>query len=119
MAMGRPKVVVDWKIVEALCFAQCSRKEILEFLHISEDTLERSAKAQFNGTLAEFLDQKKLGGVASVRKKLFQQAMKGSSAAIIFFLKNYGGMADDPEKKPMDFGDIPLGNQSTEAHKPN
>lgn len=53
-------------------------------------------------------------GVGSVRRELFVTAMgasKGKTAAMIFFLKNYGGMSDRHETvaaRSADFGNLPM-----------
>lgn len=114
--MARPKIELDESLVQELAKAQLTDKEIAQICKCSVDTLTRR--------FADSLKEWKLEGVGSVRRKLFTTAMgesKGSTTAMIFFLKNYGGMADvtREERTPLGFGSIPMPSDAGRVSKPN
>src|SRR5579859_2228035 len=89
--MARPQIELDAELVKSFCQAQLTTAEIAVICKCSKDTIER----RFAATLKEWKDE----GVGSVRRRLFQSALgqiEGASqtTAMIFFLKNYGGMSD-------------------------
>ena len=87
--MSRPRKYVNRHILKELCQAQLSNDEISRVLRVSWDTLERR--------YAEAIKAWRMLGPASVRRELYLTAMgtsKGKLGAMIFYLKNYGGMAD-------------------------
>ncbi|HEX3156783.1 MAG TPA: hypothetical protein VHV32_19295 [Candidatus Angelobacter sp.] len=117
---GRPQIEIDAKLVQELANAQLTTAEIAKICGCSKDTIER----RFAASLKEWKDE----GVGSVRRRLYQSALgqiKGASqtTALIFFLKNYGGLADvtrDEQRKPLDFGDLPTPtSQPGTTGKPN
>lgn len=116
--MARPKLELDEVLVADLARAQLTDKEIAQICKCSVDTLTRR--------FADSLKEWKLEGVGSVRRKLFTTALgesKGSTTAMIFFLKNYGGMADvrREEPPPIGRGELPshFKPATADASKPN
>lgn len=117
--MARRRKWLDRKLMKQLAQAQLTNEEIAVCLKVSADTLER----RYAGAIKEWKRQ----GVGSVRRKLFILAMsdeKNAATGMIFFLKNYAGMADviREEPKAADFGNLPrtdLSARSIEAGKPN
>src|ERR1051325_8259706 len=89
--MARPQIELDAELVRELCRAQLTNDEIAVCCKCSPDTLTRR--------FAEQLKEWKSEGVSSVRRELFKTATdnraSGKTAAMIFFLKNYGGMSDN------------------------
>lgn len=87
--MARPRKYIDRMMLKELCLAQCTNDEISGALNVSWDVLTR----RYGGPIKVWRRQ----GPMSVRRKLFNVAMsdsKGAVTAAIFYLKNYGGMAD-------------------------
>lgn len=118
--MGRPQIELDPVLVQSLANAQLTNVEIAEICNCEEKTLTR----RFGESLKRWKDE----GVGSVRRKLFTRAMDdkypGATTAMIFFLKNYGGMADvtREQNRPAETNDIPLPREfsaTDSSRKPN
>lgn len=85
--MARPKIKLDYEIVEKLANIQCTQEEIASFLEVSVRTLQRDEefcriykKGQDNGRM-------------SLRRYQFKQAEKNTAMAI-FLGKQYLGQRD-------------------------
>ena len=123
---------IDRKLLKELCQAQCSNEEIAGALRVSWDTLQRR--------YAEVIKVWRGAGVMSARRRLFDLGMREDSvfnkqgkeigtrptsvSALIFFLKNYGGMSDVVRDgdKGLEFGNLPVAkefDQSRTVNKPN
>ena len=84
---GRPKIIVDIEILKNLASIGCPDYEIASVLNVSARTLKRN--------YAEIIDQYKEKGKASLRKKMWDKAVKKDNTNMqIFLSKNYLGMSD-------------------------
>ena len=90
---GRKIIKVDWAKVDAMCKIQCTAEEICGLLDISEDTLTRRCKEEFDENFAEYSAKKRQGGKASLRRMQWQQAEKNPAMAI-FLGKNLLNQSD-------------------------
>ena len=85
--VGRPKAKVDVEILKNLASIGCPPYEIASVLNVSARTLKRN--------FAEIIDQCKERGKASLRKKMYDKAVKKDNTMMqIFLSKNYLGMSD-------------------------
>ena len=85
--VGRPKAKVDVDILKNLASIGCPTYEIASVLNVSARTLKRN--------FAEIIDQYKERGKASLRKKMYDKAVKTDNTMMqIFLSKNYLGMSD-------------------------
>ena len=85
--VGRPKAKVDVDILKNLASIGCPTYEIASVLNVSARTLNRN--------FAEIIDQYKERGKASLRKKMYDKAVKKDNTMMqIFLSKNYLGMSD-------------------------
>ena len=85
--VGRPKAKVDVEILKNLASIGCPTYEIASVLNVSARTLKRN--------FAEIIDQYKQKGKASLRKKMYDKAVKKDNTMMqIFLSKNYLGMSD-------------------------
>ena len=85
--MARPKLVIDYNVVEKLANIQCTQEEIATFLGVSVRTLQRDE---------EFCRLYKKGqdnGKMSLRRYQFKLAEKNTAMAI-FLGKQYLGQRD-------------------------
>ena len=84
---GRPRIIVDIEILKNLASIGCPDYEIASVLNISARTLHRN--------YAEIIDQYKEKGKASLRKKMWDKAVKKDNTNMqIWLSKNYLGMKD-------------------------
>ena len=84
---GRPKIVVDIEILKNLASIGCPDYEIASELNISAKTLKRN--------YADIVEQFKEKGKASLRKKMWDKAVKKDNTHMqIWLSKNYLGMKD-------------------------
>ena len=83
---GRPKIVVDIEILKNLASIGCPDYEIASVLNISAKTLKRN--------YADIIEQFKEKGKASLRKKMWEKALKGNDKLLIWLSKNELNMVD-------------------------
>ena len=88
--VGRPKAKVDVEILKNLASIGCPTYEIASVLNVSARTLKRN--------YAEIIDQYKEKGKASLRKKMWDKALKKDNTMMqIWLSKNYLGFKDKIE----------------------
>ena len=86
-ALGRPRINIDLDIVGNLASIGCTQEEIASVVGVSARTLQRN--------FAEIIDRFKNKGKASLRKKMWDKAVKKDNTNMqIFLSKNYLGMSD-------------------------
>ena len=87
--MGRPIKDVDEKILANLSQIGCTQEEIGSIVGISARTLQRR--------FADLLEVNKNKGKASLRKKMWEKALKGNEKLLIWLSKNELNMKDKIE----------------------
>jgi len=85
-SIGRPKKELDEDIIARLSQIGCTQEEIGSVVGISARTLQRR--------YAELVAENKNKGKASLRKKLWEKALKGDPKLLIWLSKNELGMVD-------------------------
>ena len=86
-SVGRPKAKVDVEILKNLASIGCPTYEIASVMNVSARTLKRN--------FAEIIDQYREQGKASLRKKMYDKAVKKDNTMMqIFLSKNMLGMSD-------------------------
>ena len=86
-AVGRPRLVVDLDILGNLASIGCPMYEIAGVLGISQRTLKRN--------FANFIEENKEKGKASLRKKMWDKAIKKDNTHMqIWLSKNVLGMKE-------------------------
>lgn len=98
--MGRPPVEIDWELFEKLIWVPVlTNPQLADMLKISTSTLERATRSKFNDTIDGIRSQKQ----GPMRNKLFvkmwETAMAGNPACIIWLTKNLFGWTDKVEQK--------------------
>ena len=84
---GRPRIIIDVEILKNLASIGCPDYEIASVLNISPKTLKRN--------YAQILEQFKEKGKATLRKKMWDKAVKKDNTFMqIWLSKNYLGMKD-------------------------
>ena len=84
--IGRPVKQVDEDVIANLSQIGCTQEEIGSIVGISARTLQRR--------YAELIEENKNIGKASLRRTMWQRAMKGDSKLQILLSKQYLGMKD-------------------------
>ena len=105
--MGRPRKEINKTEFEKLCFLQCTRSEFCTWFDVSEDTLNRWCKENYDGkTFSAVFQEKRENGLISLRRTQFQLAEK-SPAMAIFLGKNLLGQTDKMEQTQNINGAVP------------
>jgi hypothetical protein len=85
-SMGRPKKPLDEDVIAKLSQIGCTQEEIGAVVGISARTLQRR--------YADLVAENKNKGKASLRKKLWEKALKGDPKLLIWLSKNELNMVD-------------------------
>ena len=85
-SMGRPQKDVDEKVIASLSQIGCTQEEIGSVIGISARTLQRR--------YADLVAENKNKGKASLRKKMWEKALKGNEKLLIWLSKNELNMVD-------------------------
>jgi len=93
---GRPRKEINFKDFENLCFMQCTKSEILSFLGIDNNTLDRRLKEHYKTDFSTVYKKFSENGKISLRRILLRHAEKNPATAI-FLSKNLLGYKDQPE----------------------
>jgi len=92
----RPKIIIDFKEAEKLCYIQCTETELAEWFHCSVDTIARRIREKYGISFAEYFEKHRVGGKIALRRNLFHLAENHPSMAI-FLAKNWLDMKDRTE----------------------
>ena len=85
-SIGRPKKDLDEDVIAKLSQIGCTQEEIGSVVGISARTLQRR--------YADLVAENKNKGKASLRKKLWEKALKGDPKLLIWLSKNELNMVD-------------------------
>ena len=85
-SIGRPKKELDEDVIAKLSQIGCTQEEISSVVGISARTLQRR--------YADLVAENKNIGKASLRKKLWEKALKGDPKLLIWLSKNELNMVD-------------------------
>ncbi|MDD5391106.1 MAG: hypothetical protein PHD37_17345 [Gallionellaceae bacterium] len=96
---GRKKIDIDIRTLDKLCEMQCTIIEIAGFFNVSVDTIERRVKEASGIRFADYFEEKRGAGRASLRRRQFQLAMKGNGTMLVWLGKQYLGQTDKQEVK--------------------
>ena len=96
--MGRPRKEINKTEFEKLCFLQCTEREFCSWFDVSDETLNKWCKENYDGrTFLDVVKEKRENGIISLRRTQFQLAEK-SPAMAIFLGKNLLGQTDKMEQ---------------------
>lgn len=91
---GRPRFDVDWETVDSLLKIQCTGEEIAGVLGCSYDTIERACKRDKKIAFADYSQQKRNGGKASLRRRQWLAAEEGNPTMLVWLGKQILGQSD-------------------------
>ena len=104
---GRPRKQIDKTEFEKLCFLQCTEREFCSWFDVSDETLNKWCKENYDGrTFLDVFKEKRENGLISLRRTQFQLAEK-SPAMAIFLGKNLLGQTDKMEQTQTINGAVP------------
>ena len=92
--MARPIITIDYEVVDKLCHIQCTGEEIASVLGIDYDTLQRAVKRDHKKSFAEYSEQKRSGGKASLRRMQWKAAESGNTTMLIWLGKQMLNQSD-------------------------
>ena len=96
--MGRPRKEINKTEFEKLCYLQCTEREFCSWFDVSDETLNKWCKENYDGrTFLDVFKEKRENGIISLRRTQFQLAEK-SPAMAIFLGKNLLGQTDKVEQ---------------------
>ena len=105
--MGRPRKKIDKTEFEKLCFLQCTEREFCSWFDVSDETLNKWCKENYDGrTFLDVFKEKRENGLISLRRTQFQLAEE-SPAMAIFLGKNLLGQTDKVEQTQTINGAVP------------
>lgn len=87
------KYLIDRKVFEKLCALQCTKAEILGFLEVPNDYLNKWCEEVYGKPYMEVYEEKRQAGLVSLRRNQFKLSER-SSTMNIFLSKNLLGMTD-------------------------
>lgn len=93
---GRPKLDLDYKLLEGLCQVHCTFEEISSILKISIPTIQRRIKKELGITFEGYYKKNSAGGKMSLRRAQFKTALAGNPAMQIWLGKQMLGQKDQP-----------------------
>jgi hypothetical protein len=94
---GRPRKEIDFEELKKLCHIQATQEEICAWFDIDEETLSTRIFENCGKSFSEYFKQNKGFGKVSLRRKQYQEALKGNTALLIWLGKNWLGQADKQE----------------------
>ena len=98
MAKRGPKIKeVDWRLVDNLLRIQCTGEEIAGAIGVSYDTLERRCKDDNDCKFADYSDEKRAAGRASLRREQWKVAHSGNPTMLVWLGKQMLGQRDKVE----------------------
>ena len=95
--MARPKTEINKKQFEDLCAVQSPETEIAAWFNCSVSTVHRWCKAEYGQSFDKVFEEKRKRGLAALRSRQYEIAMKGNVTMLIFLGKQYLGQKESPE----------------------
>jgi len=92
--MGRPRIEIDYAILENLCEIQCTKEEIAHAFDIDDSTLTVRIKEKYDCTFPEYYKRHSSTGKISLRRLQYKSAVKGNVTMQIWLGKNWLGQRD-------------------------
>lgn len=97
--VGRPRVELDFKKLDALCKLQCTAEECSAVLGMDADTLSLRIKEKFGINFSEYFAEKRLAGNISLRRAQFLSAVKGNHKMQQWLGMQYLGQSEKSQVK--------------------
>jgi len=93
------KININYEVLDALLQHKITKKFCAEYLGVSEDTLERRLREDFDMTFKEYHALKLQNTSYKLQQQAIKMALKGNAVMMIFCLKNLSGWSDKSESE--------------------
>ena len=93
--VGRPRIEIDYSLLEQMCKIHCTRDECAAVLKVSHDTMERALKRDLKTNFASFFKKYSAEGKSSLRRAQYKAALGGNVAMLIWLGKQQLGQRDN------------------------
>lgn len=80
---GRPKVQIDWDLVDKLCMIRCTASEIASLLEINQDTLTDACLREKGVGFSEYYADKSAKGTMSLRRAQYVAAVENLDSTML------------------------------------
>lgn len=80
---GRPKIEIDWDLVDKLCMIRCTQAEIASLLGINVDTLTVRCQEDQGKTFPEYFADKSAKGTMSLRRAQYVAAVENLDSTML------------------------------------
>lgn len=100
--MGRPKIEFDetmWKQISEMCRIHCTKQEISDIIGVSEDTIEKRIKEEYDCTFTVFYKRFSAQGRMSLRRMQWETAESGNPTMQIWLGKQELGQRDKHDQE--------------------
>jgi len=91
---GRPSIPIDFDVLEAMMQYGATCLDCAGRFMCSEDTIQRAVKEHYEMNYAALSDKLMHKVRIKLRQKMFDSAMSGNTAIMIFLAKNWLAMKD-------------------------
>lgn len=92
---GRPRFVIDYEKLDALCKIQCTEVECAAILGCEKETLSDVLKRDGHGGFPDYFKKMSAGGKMSLRRRQFKAAVEDGNVTMLIWLgKQYLGQKD-------------------------
>lgn len=95
--VGRPKKEMDWKLFDSILQFGAKLIDCSEVCEMSEDTIQRKVKEEFDCTFSEYRDKKMSRMRMKLMQKQYDVAMSGNVQMLVHLGKQYLGQSDKQE----------------------
>lgn len=92
-------VVIDWQLVDNLCFIHCTVDEICQVLTLPKKVLDEFCKKEHEVPIGEYVANRQLTGNVSLRRRQWDQAKAGNTKMQIHLGKHWLGQTEQTEIK--------------------
>ena len=113
----RPKLEINWDVVDGLLQAQCPGSEIAAFIKVGDDTLYERCKREKGMTFSEYSQSKKGVGKAMLRQAQMDLAMNRDRGMLVHLGEHVLGQIK--QEKVEHSGDLNLTVKQFKISKPD
>ena len=91
------KIELNYEVLDALLQHKITKKFCADYFGVSEDTIERRLREDFEMTFKEYHALKLENTSYKLQQQAIQMALEGNAVMMIFCLKNLAGWSDKQE----------------------